>query len=117
MSRWRAPVYCDRDPDCAVQILLAILAPTPAGGTPRWAAFEARDRAPFTPEAAGCRVIVADRQAWRPADLVEDYMVRHEITEAAAKEIVSGFPFHRLHVHESADPAPGGTTEKEHAHP
>lgn len=103
--RWSQPRYCDRDPDCAVQIKLAILAPTPPGQEPRWAALEARDREPFSNEAVGCRVLVADRQAWRPQDLIEDYRVRHELSEEAAREIVSGFPFHRIHHHERPEDA------------
>lgn len=97
------PRYCDRDPNCAVQVILAILAPTPEGQDPKWAAFEARDLAPFSIEAAGSRVLVG-RQAWKPADLIEDYHVRLEITEAAARELISGFPWHRHHHHEEKEP-------------
>lgn len=104
--------YCDRDSDCAIQIILAILAPTPPGQQPRWGAFEARDREPESMQSIGCRVIVAGRQAWRPVDLIEDYMVRHEITETAARELVSGFPWHRSHIHESHT-----TTEVKEPHP
>lgn len=94
------PRYCDRDPGCNTLVVVAILAPTPTGQERRWGAFEATDREPFTDRAVGCRVIVGGRQAWKPAELVEDYMVRHEITESAAREIVSGFPWHRSHIHE-----------------
>lgn len=94
--------YCDRAEDCSTLVVVAILAPTPAGQERKWGAFEARDREPFSPGAVGCRVIVAGRQAWKPADLVEDYMVRHGLTESGAREIVSGFPWHRSHIHEHA---------------
>lgn len=86
--------------DCGIEIRFAILAPTPAGQDPKWAAFEAQDRAPFSDAAVGCRVLVADKQAWRPQDLVEDYRMRLEITEDSAREIVGGFPFHRVHAHD-----------------
>lgn len=103
MKQTRRPSPSDprtcRNPGCGTTVILAVLAPTPVGAKPRWAAFEARDRVPFSAEAAGARVIVADRQAWRPTDLIEDYRVRHELTESAARELVSGFPFHRIHTH------------------
>lgn len=98
------PRYCNRADDCSTLVVVAILAPTPDGQERRWAAFEARDREPFSTGAVDCRVIVGDRQAWKPADLVEDYMVRHEITESAARELVSGFPWHRIHAHEHTEP-------------
>lgn len=97
------PRYCDRADGCNTLVVVAILAPTPADQERRWGAFEATDREPFTDRAVDCRVIVGGRQAWKPAELVEDYMVRHEITESAAREIVSGFPWHRAHIHEHID--------------
>lgn len=98
MSKSLAPRYC-REPACGAQIILAILAPTPPGADPKWGAFEATDREPFSEAAASARVVVADRQAWRPVDLIEDYRVRHGLTESAARELVTGFPWHRPHTH------------------
>lgn len=95
------PRYCNRALNCDVKIILAILAPTPPGAKERWAAFEATDREPFSEAAAGARVIVSGRQAWRPIDLIEDYRVRHGLTETAARELVTGFPWHRPHHHDT----------------
>lgn len=90
--------------DCGIEIVFGILAPTPRGQEPRWAAFEAVDQPAFSDHAVGARVFVADRQAWRPVDLVEDVMVRRELTEEAARELVAGFPFRRIHTHHDGDP-------------
>ncbi|WP_426243753.1 hypothetical protein [Nocardioides sp. LHG3406-4] len=99
------PRTCNR---CAERVILARRWPTGA-----WRAYEAKDRPPFTQEATGAHVLIAG-QAWTVADLIEDYMVRHELTEDAAKEIVSGFPFHRPHYddppHTQTDDSTGGTT-------
>ncbi|MCM0619812.1 hypothetical protein [Nocardioides bruguierae] len=71
----------------------------------RWArvndrprAFEWEDRPPFTPE-AGDALVLVNGQAFTPREAIEHYQVRLEITEAAARELVSGYPFHRLHQH------------------
>lgn len=95
------PRFCN-EPGCDVRVILARRFPTG-----RWRAYEAADQPPFSQQAAGCDVIVAG-QAWRPLDLVEDFMVRHELTETSAHELVSGYPFHRQHFHPNASP-----TEKE----
>lgn len=86
------PKLCNR-PGCLVPITLARHQP---GG--QWVAYEAQDREPFSIAAVTADVLIGT-QSWRPADLVEDYMVRHELTETAAREVVSGFPFHRPHHH------------------
>lgn len=90
-SRW-----C-REPGCDTKVILAQRMPEG-----RWVALEAADRPPFSDLAVGCLVVVA-RQAWRPADLTEDFMTRLEISEAAARDLVSGYPFHRPHHHEKED--------------
>lgn len=105
---------CNRDPDCTTLVIVAILAPTPAGQERRWAAFEARDREPNSAGSVGCRVIVG-RQAWRPADLVEDYTQRHPTaTDEEARNFVAGYPWHRIHIHErpavEQQPDPDPTT-------
>lgn len=96
MTRPSEPRWC-RDDGCDIKVILARRAFT---GT--WAAYEATDRPPFSMEAAGCHVVVAG-QAWKPADLIEDFMTRYEISEAKARELVEGYPFHRPHFHEPAD--------------
>lgn len=102
MAKLPSKRLCD---GCGIEIVFAILAPTPRGQEPRWAAFEVTDQPAFSDHAVGARVFVADRQAWKPLDLVEDVMVRREITEEAARELVSGFPFRRIHTHTDGDRA------------
>lgn len=101
MTKLPAKRYCA---GCGIEIVFGILAPTPRGQEPRWAAFEATDQPAFSDHAVGARVFVADRQAWRPVDLVEDVMVRRELDEEAARELVSGFPFRRIHSHNEQTP-------------
>jgi hypothetical protein len=78
---------------CETRVVLA--KKVPSG---KWVPYEATDRPAYTPEAIGCHVIVSG-QAWRPFDLVEHFMVRHEISEHAARELVAGHPWHRPHFH------------------
>lgn len=110
------PQWCNHD-GCPVQVVFARLGPNGP-----WAAFEARDREPFSDEAVGARVLLS-RVAWRPADAIEDFQVRFEIGENQAREIVSGFPFHRIHTHRDDTPTtstpsstPSSTNTKE-THP
>lgn len=91
--------------DCDVKVVLA--ARVPSG---KWAPYESTDKPAFTPESAGCHVIL-HRQAWRPPDLVEHFMVRHEISEHAARELVAGYPWHRPHFHDPVTPVEGDTSE------
>lgn len=82
-----------RDEGCDVRVILARRMPSN-----RWAAYEADDQPPFTERSAGCHVLVSG-QAWAPLDLIEDFRVRHELTETAARDLVAGYPFHRPHFH------------------
>ena len=91
--------YC-REPGCSTEVVFAVLAPTRRGATPRWGCFEARDLTPFGPEVTpDVRVIVSGSQAWKPADLIEDYQVRHELPTDRARDLVAGYPFHHRHIH------------------
>lgn len=88
-----------RDEGCPTRITLARRA-----GEQRWSAFEATERPPWTPEAAGSLVLVyspASREwhAWRPHDLVEHFHVTRGVSEETARELVAGHPWHRLHYH------------------
>lgn len=83
-----------RDETCGGRIILARIA-----GTSTWMPLDADDLPPFSTESTGCRVVVTG-QAWLPADLIEDFQVRFEITREKARELVEGYPFHRPHNHE-----------------
>lgn len=85
---WR---WC-REPGCQTRIIFAR-----RNGKP--VPYEATDVPPFTEQSADCHVLVSG-QAWRPADLIEDFHTRLEIAEPAARELVSGYPFHRPHFHD-----------------
>lgn len=105
MPRPDEPRLC-RD-GCGIKIILAQRA-----GTSRWSAYEAADQPPFSQEALGCFVIVAN-QAWKPAELIEDFQTRGQgMSESQARDVVSGFPFRRPHHHEPAETP--STTPKEH---
>ncbi|WP_168929832.1 hypothetical protein [Nocardioides sp. GY 10127] len=60
--------------------------------------FEWEDRPPFTPEAADALVLI-NGQAFTPRAAIEHFQFSREITEAKARELVAGYPFHRLHRH------------------
>lgn len=90
MGRVSEPRPCR---DCDTQIVFAVRA-----GTRSWVPLEAVDRPPFSDEATGCLVVIGG-QAWVPRDLIEDFQARAEISEASAREVVSGYPFHRPHHH------------------
>lgn len=60
--------------------------------------YEYTDRPPFSDEATGCHVLVAG-QAMTPAEAIEDFRVRFEVAEDKARDLVSGYPFHRPHHH------------------
>ncbi|MDF9717377.1 hypothetical protein [Nocardioides sp. ChNu-99] len=66
--------------------------------TGRAVPLEVKDRPPFTQEATGALVVVAD-QAWRVEPLVQHFMARFEVTEPKARELVAGYPHHRVHTH------------------
>jgi len=100
---WATPRTC-REDGCDVRIILARRAQTRS-----WLAFEAQDRTPFTPAAVGCWVLV-DGLAWRPLDLIDQMQADYSITEGRARDLVSGYPWHRVHTHKHDDPNP--TTER-----
>ncbi len=65
-------------------------------GTDRKVPYEHADQPPFSDHAAGAHVIISGT-AWVPGDAIEDFRVRFEISEDKARELVSGYPFHRPH--------------------
>lgn len=73
--------------------------------------YEYQDRAPFSVHSAGCHVIVAG-EAWEPLELIEDFQTRLGISEPKARELVTGYPFHRPH---TCDRTPTTTTSPEDA--
>lgn len=60
--------------------------------------YDADARTGFTDAAMGCHVLVAN-QAMTPGDAIEHFRTRFEITETKARDLVSGYPFHRPHYH------------------
>lgn len=86
---------CNR-PDCDAPIIFAV---RPNGSR---LPYDASDLEPFSDAATGAHVVVAGK-GWRPADLIEDFMVRFEIAEAQARRLVEGYPWHRPHIHERVD--------------
>lgn len=74
----------------------------------RWAPFEATDVPAFSDQAGGALVLVHD-QAWKPRELIEHWQAYHELSEPGARELVSHYPFHRLHYHPTT-PEEGTTT-------
>jgi hypothetical protein len=64
--------------------------------------YEHTDRAPFSIEATGAHVLISG-QTFTPREAIEDFQTRLGIAEDKARELVSGYPFHRLHLHERAD--------------
>jgi hypothetical protein len=98
----RPPQWCR---SCDTRIVFAA-----RPGTDQKVPYEAQDRTAFSPEAAGCDVIVAG-QAWLPQDLIQDFRVRFETSEDKARDLVAGYPFHRAHTHdETTDPVTTGVT-------
>jgi hypothetical protein len=85
------PRWCDHG--CGIEIILAFR--VDAG---RWVPYEATDHDPTSAAASTCHVLVTD-QAWRPADLIEHFQVRFEVTEDKARELAAGYPHHRPHFH------------------
>lgn len=91
------PRYCNR-PGCVARIILAKIVPSG-----RWLPFEAADQLPFSDAALGCHVLL-NNEAWRPRDLIEDFQVRFETTEDKARELLHGYPWHRMHRCDSTGP-------------
>lgn len=88
--------WCNRT-GCETKLIFARRA-----GTTRVLPYEYDDRAPFTEGSAGCHVIVAG-EAWSPLDLIEDFQARLGISEPKARELVTGYPWHRPHRCEQID--------------
>lgn len=93
MSPAGRPIRC-REPGCDVRIHFAR-----SQTTGRNVPLEVRDRPPFTQEATGALVVVSG-QAWRPLDLMEHFRVRNGIDESKARDLVAGYPHHRIHSHQ-----------------
>ena len=89
----RRPWSWCREDDCDTKIIFA----THEG---RRLPYEYADREPFAVEATGAHVLVSG-QAFTPREAIEDFMVRLCISEDSARELVSGYPFHRPHRHSS----------------
>lgn len=91
-----APIWC-REESCDTRIIFARHA-----GTQKWVPFEYADQVPFSDAAVNSMVIVAG-EAWSPRDLIQDFRTRFEIGEESARELVSGYPWHRPHFHEPSE--------------
>lgn len=86
-------VWCNQR-GCDTKLTFARPAGTTADAKRR--PYEYDDVAPFSPESIGCHVLIAG-EAWNPLDLIEDFQVRLGISETKARELVTGYPFHRPH--------------------
>lgn len=59
--------------------------------------YEYTDLTPFSIEATGCHVLI-DGVAFTPREALEHFQTRGEgRSEDTARELVSGYPFHRPH--------------------
>lgn len=87
------PRWCNQ-PGCQTKVILA----RRAGEEGKWVPLEAADQPAFSELSAGCLVVV-DNVAWRPLDLIEHFQTRFEIAEDKARDLVRGYPFHRIHGH------------------
>lgn len=61
--------------------------------------YEHADQPPFSDQSVGAHVLVAG-QAFTPREAIEDFQVRLAIDSEKARDLVSGYPFHRLHLHD-----------------
>lgn len=89
MTPPKVPWTWCREPGCDTKLLFA-------RRHGRALPYEYDDRAPFSLASTGCHVLVAG-EAWIPRDLIEDFQTRLGISEEKARELVSGYPFHRPH--------------------
>ena len=92
-----------RGTDCDTRIIFARRA-----ATTQTLPYEYDDRAPFSIEATGCHVLVAG-ESWTPGDLIEDFQARLGISTEKARELVSGYPFHRQH---KCEPSPSNEKDQ-----
>lgn len=78
---------------CGTRVVLVMRQPSG-----RWGAFEAVTRNPHHLEAVGCWVLVGE-QAWRPADLAEQFQTSRHLDGDTARDLVADYPHHRPHFH------------------
>jgi hypothetical protein len=82
--------WCNNGPDCETQLIFA-------SRNGRLVPYEYADRPPFSDSAVGCHVLI-DGIALTPREAIEHFQTRGEgRSEDAARELVSGYPFHRPH--------------------
>ncbi|GAA1138661.1 hypothetical protein [Nocardioides aquiterrae] len=97
--------WCNR-PGCETKLIFARRAGAPADAKRR--PYEWEDRAPFSDLAVGCHVIVAG-EAFTPRELIEHFQVTSGgMPEDKARELVSGYPWHRPH---RCDSTPADTSK------
>ncbi len=86
--------FCNR-PGCETKLIFARRAgtSTTAGRRP----YEYDDLPPFALQSTGAHVVIGG-EAWTPGELIEHYQVASGgMPEAKARELVSGYPWHRPH--------------------
>lgn len=84
-----APVKAQPCRDCDAPVLLVFRIPAAA-----WDVVDAADVPAST--VPGCVVLVG-KQVWEPLALIDHFRVTRETTEAAARDLANGYPWHRLH--------------------
>jgi len=92
-----------RDKGCETQLIFAR-----RYGTTQVLPYEYQDRAPFSIEATGAHVLI-DGTSFTPREAIEHFQTSGEgRSEAAARELVEGYPFHRPHFHDLSPTEPTG---------
>ena len=79
--------------DCGETIILA----HPPSRPGAWAPYDAPDLDPDSVETIAGYVVLVNGQAWRHRELLEHYAIDRELGEERARELVTGWPFHRPH--------------------
>lgn len=88
--------FCNRD--CGTKLTFATRA-----GTTRVLPYEYQDREPFSEP--GLHVLI-DGVSFTPGEAIEHFQTRGEgRTEDQARELVSGYPFHRPHICDRPTPS------------
>lgn len=87
----RRPWSWCREPSCDTKIVFA-------SHNGRRLPYEYADREPFSVEATGAHVLVSG-QAFTPREAIEDFRIRFGISEDKARELLAGYPWHRVHAH------------------